>query len=166
MSQDLLDQKKQSMHNEFSLSVPDWNAIDALSVTSAARKVSETRVCLITTNGDLYVELNSKGMRLRSAADRKYDYGLILNEPDAKPLSLTLDEGSCTISDGHLTLRIDYSPFSFKLVCEGITISQSPTDGHFVRRYRVPPIAKTKQGWVFGVDLKSNEAVYLSLIHI
>ena len=140
---------------------PNWNEIEALSVTSDAVLTSPTEVHLSTTQGGLRLELLASGVRLRSATQRDYDYDLILNQPTPNSLTLELGDGCCTISDGKLALLIDYSPFAFVLSdSNGSPISQSPTDGHFVRRYRVPPLAKTEQGWIFSVDLKSNEPIY------
>jgi len=145
----------------FEFNTPDWNAIDATNVISDAVLSCPTQVCLSTTHGDLIFEFSQLGVRLRSAAERDYDYGLILNQPELNQLTLETAEHSCTVSDGNLSLSIEYSPFAFKLNdTSGRLISQSPTDGHFVRRHRVPPLAKTDQGWVFSVDLKSNEAIY------
>lgn len=143
------------------LNTPDWNTIDAVSVTSEAVLVNSTQARLSTTQGDLRIELMSSGVRVRSAAERDYDYGFICNQPKLNALNLELGDDCCTISDGSIRLLIDYSPFAFVLSdANGKLISQSPTDGHFVRRHRVPPLAKTPQGWIFSVDLKSNEAVY------
>jgi alpha-D-xyloside xylohydrolase len=145
----------------FKFNTPDWNAIDATEVISKAVLVSPTQVCLSTSDGDIRVELSPSGVRLRSAVERDYDYGLILNQPELMQLTLATTEHNCSISDGNLKLTIAYSPFAFELSdLSGRLISQSPSDGHFVRRHRVPPLAKTAQGWVFSVDLKSNEAIY------
>jgi len=156
-----LARKKQASNEELGVSPPDWNVIRAVEVTSDAVQVSKTQVRLSTTDGELRVELNSSGVRFRSSAERRYDYGLISKEPSLNELSLELRGNSCVISDGSLTLMLNYSPFSYVLQgADGNTISQSSSDGHFVRRHRVPPLAKTDQGWIFSVDLKSNEAVY------
>jgi len=145
----------------FEISTPDWNNIAAAEVISAAALISQTQVELNTTQGQLRIELNAAGVRLRSEAERDYDYGLICNQPKSNQLTLELGDDDCVISDGRLRLQIAYSPFAFVLSdSNGKVVSQSPTDGHFVRRYRVPPLAKTNQGWVFSVELKSNEAVY------
>ena len=145
----------------FEFTSPDWNAIEALSVNAEPKLTSPTQLNLNTSNGELLLEISHVGVRIRSGQQRDYDYDLICNQPEPRPLSLVSDEGRCTISDGSLSLAISYSPFAFVLSdANGKLISQSPTDGHFVRRHRVPPLAKTEQGWVFSVDLKSTEAVY------
>jgi alpha-D-xyloside xylohydrolase len=145
----------------FEFNPPEWNAIDATKVVSEAVLRTPTQVCLSTTHGELRLEFSSSGVRLRSAAERDHDYGLLLNQPILNRLTLESTGHSCVISDGILKLVIEYSPFSFVLSdVAGGPICQSPSDGHFVRRHRVPPLAKTEQGWVFSVDLKSNEAVY------
>ncbi|MFT6725011.1 MAG: alpha-D-xyloside xylohydrolase [Arenicella sp.] len=145
----------------FEFNTPDWNNIEATKVVSGAVLSKPTQVSLYTTHGKLLIEFSTYGVRLRSAAERAYDYGLIINHPELNPLSLESTDHGCIISDGNLSLLLDFSPFAFTL--NDVTdkrISQSPSDGHFVRRHRVPPLAKTSQGWVFSVDLKSNEAIY------
>lgn len=146
----------------FEVNTPNWNNIDAINVTSEARLTNTREVRLNTTQGDLRIELNSSGVRFRNTVERRYDYGLICSEPISNELKLDLGEGCCTINDHRLSLLISYSPFTFELsdLISGKVVSQSPKDGHFVRRHRVPPLAKTAQGWVFSVELKSNEPVY------
>ncbi|MFT6408718.1 MAG: alpha-D-xyloside xylohydrolase, partial [Arenicella sp.] len=145
----------------FEFNTPDWNNIEATKVVGDALLSKPTQVCLSTTHGELLIEFSSSGVRLRSVAHRDYDYGLIIKQPDLNPLSLEKTEHGCCIRDGRLCLLIDYSPFAYVMSdASGRLISKSPSDGHFVRRHRVPPLAKTSQGWVFSVDLKSNEAIY------
>lgn len=147
--------------NPFYLEFPDWNIIDATEVVSDAVLYSQTEVRLSTTHGELRIELTSVGVRIRTVSERLHDYGLICNQPELSELDLHLEGDCCMISDGELSLSIDYSPFAFTLRSDnGKRISQSPTDGHFVRRHRVPPLAKTDHGWVFSVDLSSGESVY------
>jgi alpha-D-xyloside xylohydrolase len=143
------------------LNSPDWNAVDAISVIAKAVLDTETSVRITTSQGDLRLELSDVGVRIRGAAARDYDYGLLVNLPQMNKLSLDNCDGYCEISDGNLKLRIDHTPFSFKLTnTNGDIVCQSPTDGHFVRRHRVPPLAKIENGWVFSIDLKSGEAIY------
>jgi len=140
---------------------PNWNMIDAVDVTSDAILASPNCVLLNTTQGDLQIEFCDAGIRVSTVFKRAYDYGLLLNPPTTNSLSVENFDGSSSISDGRLTLEVTYSPFAFALKDSGNKlICQSPTDGHFVRRHRVPPLAKTEQGWVFSVDLSSNEAIY------
>ena len=37
---------------------------------------------------------------------------------------------------------------------------RSATDGHFVRRLRLPPLARDRSGWTVHLDLKSSEQIY------
>jgi len=153
--------KTSSQSQLFQCNTPDWNNIDAISVTADAVLSSATEVCLNTTAGDLTIEMNSSGLRLRSKTERCYDYGLIIGQHSAHKLQLELGDQQCRISNGRLNLLIEYSPFSFVLSdSDARVICRSSTDGHFVRRLRVPPFAKTEQGWVISLDLKSNEPVY------
>lgn len=142
-------------------SAPNWNDIDATKVVGTPSIEQETQLKLPTQNGDLFVELNNNGLRLRSEAQRDYDYGMLQQVFEPKKLELILESDCCVITSDSLTVTIEFSPFSFVLMdLKGNGICQSPTDGHFVRRHRVPPLAKTADGWFISTNLKSNEAIY------
>ena len=121
---------------------PDWNNIDALEIIDA-RLDSATQLLLDTTAGKLRLELSDIGVRIRSQSERDYDYDILCDQPAAKPLHLELYDGHCVVSDQALRLTIGFKPFTYELrsVADEL-LSQSPTDGHFVRRHRVPPLAK------------------------
>ena len=139
---------------------PDWNNIDALEIINA-RLANATQLLLDTTAGTLRLELSDIGVRIRSQSERDFDYDILSEQPVAKPLDLELNEDHCVVSDQALRLTIGFKPFTYELRSKaGELLSQSPTDGHFVRRHRVPPLAKLDDAWVFSADLKSSEAIY------
>lgn len=149
------------MSQFFTNSAPNWNNIDAVQIIETPVLENAKQLRLTTQNGDLLIELNDRGFRLRSDNQRQYDYGMLVQEFESKELSLDLDPESCVINSDSLSLKIDFSPFAFELLNgSNSTLCKSPTDGHFVRRHRVPPLAKTKEGWFISTDLKSNEAIY------
>jgi alpha-D-xyloside xylohydrolase len=39
-------------------------------------------------------------------------------------------------------------------------VQRSPTDGHFVRRFRVPPLARLDSGWLLALELGADTPVY------
>ncbi len=149
------------MSNTFSVSPPNWNNIDAVRVISTPQLVGQNTLRLDTSVGELTIELLANAMRLRSVEQGDYDYGFLVQTPDVMSLELTLSDQSCLIKSNNLSVLIEFSPFAFVLSdTQGKALCQSPTDGHFVRRHRVPPLAKVEKGWLFTTDLKSNEAVY------
>lgn len=145
----------------FTDSVPNWNDIDATMVVATPSLEQGRKLRLPTQSGDLLVELNNNGIRLRSESQREFDYGMLQQVFESKELELVLGIDSCIVNSDSLKVKIDFAPFSFELLeLNGNCICKSSTDGHFVRRHRVPPLAKTDDGWFISTDLKSNEAIY------
>ncbi len=150
------------------LNAPDWNSIAAASLTSAPT-VDGNTLNLELDVGQCHLQVFADGIRLFSNKQREYNYGMLVNE--IEPLQLELspsdnaqsvdEDSSSIIKAADLIITIKHTPFAFEVTdLNGRTVSQSPTDGHFVRRHRVPPLAKTDQGWLFCHDLKSNEPIY------
>ncbi|MFO0226794.1 MAG: TIM-barrel domain-containing protein, partial [Gammaproteobacteria bacterium] len=93
------------------------------------------------------------------------DYGILLAPP--VPLALrteSVDGGSRitarTASGSALELYIGHAPFHFELSQDGRRVQASSTDGHFVRRFRLPPLARHDGRWLFTLDLGADTPVY------
>jgi alpha-D-xyloside xylohydrolase len=142
---------------------PPWGRIAPLRVESAPRLAGDT-LYLTTRLGDLRVTLHECGLRLRSASDVR-DYGILTGDPAALPLTVERG-GSATIvrsvtqSGESLALTIEHDPWSFELRVGGRLVQRSPTDGHFVRRFRLPPLAQHDGRWMLCVDLQHATPVY------
>ena len=146
---------------ELVLSAPDWNTVSAIELTSDPFMESPSRLVLETDSGDLLVECFHDGVRLFSRNQRQYDYGLIVNKPSPESLQFTSNSNSTSVSSKSLTVGITHKPFSVSIQnIAGKQLLKSPDDGHFVRKHRVPPIAKTQAGWLFSHALSSSEPVY------
>ena len=142
---------------------PDWGAINAISITEEPTLIDGQTVSFQTNQGQLFLQVLEDGVRLYSRVQREYDYGLIVNPAQPQNLSISHDNLSTQISSKTFKIYLEHAPFAFAI--SSITsdcgiISQSPTDGHFVRRHRIPPLAKVEEGWLFCHDLKSSEPVY------
>jgi alpha-D-xyloside xylohydrolase len=126
--------------------------------------VRDDTLYLTTGAGDLRLTLHDFGLRLRSGNDVR-EYGILCGPSAALPLSLDSAEGSTlvrstTTTGRSLALRVDHDPWSFELRIDGRLVQCSPTDGHFVRRFRLPPLARHDGRWLLAVDLLHNTAVY------
>ena len=147
----------------FTLSTPDWNAINATEVTSVTA-VSDTALALTTSDGELILTLHDFGLRLQSTVQRSFDYGLLVQQPTAQVLCLAPNapqNKQTQIHSATQTLLINHQPFSFELFNKaGERVAHSADDGHFVRQHRVPPLAKVDGGWLVCMALASNEAIY------
>ena len=143
------------------ISSPDWNAIQATSLVSPPSLSSATCVALNTTDGELSLEVSDHGVRLRSAQPRANDYQLLVGEINPVALELSHLPGVTKVHAVGLVISIGHTPLTLDIEStSGSRYLRSPTDGHFVRRHRVPPLAKVAQGWLFSVDLQSGEPVY------
>ena len=140
---------------------PNWQTVTALEVVSSPKLLANNTVVFPLGDRDLLVQLTKMGMRLKSSGNRELSYGLIVNEPKAEILTL-ISEGDKTLVKSDLfELKVEHSPFSFEFRHhDDSIIASSPTDGHFVRRFRVPPIARLGNAWLLSFNLDSDEQIY------
>lgn len=141
---------------------PDWNQIDACEVLSPPSLIGGTTLRLELCAHSCFLQVFEHGIRFFSEQQREYDYGLLLKEVAVEKLTLSLYEDKCLVQSLRYAIQIQYSPFALEIrdVTTKALISASADDGHFVRQHRVPPLAKTEQGWYFSHRLRSNEAIY------
>lgn len=142
------------------LSVPDWNKVEQVCVTGLARLSNASRASLPTSAGEIQISFYPFGVRFCSAPVSANDYGMLIAEPDSLLCNITVSQDITTISSDSWRLVISHSPFAFKLFHDDVLVQQTPNDGHFVRQYRLPPLARTDKGWLFSLDLAAQEAVY------
>ncbi|TWB09712.1 alpha-D-xyloside xylohydrolase [Nitrospirillum amazonense] len=139
---------------------PNWGRIPAVTVTTKARLVGDT-ILLETDAGPLWLTLHAFGARLRTGERAIGGYGLLAAEPAPLTPTLAAEGDRTVVTAGGLTCTLDHTPLSFTLTrADGRVVQSSPTDGHFVRRFRLPPFAKLDDAWFVSLDLKSGEPVY------
>jgi len=121
-----------------------------------------------TSLGVLRITLHEYGMRLRSREDVR-DYGILCD--DVRPLAAALshhgegDTATCRLeavaADGaRLVVTIGHTPFNFTFHRDGRFIQGSSSDGHFVRRFRLPPLARHDDRWLMTLELGPSTSVY------
>ena len=150
------------------LQAPDWNAIDSFVVHSV--KVQDQALLLKGNQATLslaFVRCEAHlALRLRSAESKESEstqaaYKLLENEPQNVSFALEKVAGGVRLSCEAVKVSITFDPFTLAIQCNGKQHALGSTsDGHFVRKHRIPPLAKTADGWIVGFNLKSNEAVY------
>jgi alpha-D-xyloside xylohydrolase len=148
----------------FELEVPNWGRIPPVKVTSPATVGSDCAVTLTTDAGPFTVTLHDWGARLRAGPPVR-DYGILLAAPLALPCALTATRAGTRIearaADGaQLSLDIGHEPLCFEFRRDGRAVQSSPTDGHFVRRFRLPPFARIDGAWLVSLELGSSTPVY------
>jgi alpha-D-xyloside xylohydrolase len=154
------------------VAVPNWGRIPALAVTGApvlgaAGAGHELRLPVAATGSaaeDLVLTLHEHGLRLRAGPPVR-DHGILIAAPAPLPLQLEpIDGGSRvtarTASGGVLELRVGHAPFHFELLLDGRRVQASASDGHFIRRFRLPPLARHEDRWLFTLDLGADTPVY------
>ena len=146
--------------SEFSISVPKWNDIPQLTISGVAILASNNTVQLPTQFGQLTVSLLNIGIRFQIGCSRDYDYQMLKKVPEACAIEMESSKNSTIITSDSYRLLIEHTPFSFQLFEGNDLIQSSPEDGHFVRKFRLPPLAKTDNGWFISFDLGSSEPVY------
>ena len=149
-----------SLAPKLNLSAPDWNTVPQVTVMGEAYFADDDSIILPTSVGSLQVSFHSCGLRLRIAGKSNTHYEMLLQEPETLTCSLSHSEQCTTITCDDYKLLIQHTPFSFALSYDGESVQKTPNDGHFVRQFRMPPLAKTAQGWLFSLDLDAEEAVY------
>ncbi|MEH6709860.1 MAG: TIM-barrel domain-containing protein [Paraglaciecola polaris] len=144
----------------FDVTAPNWNQIKQANVTGAASLTSDGGVILPTSQGDLHITFHTFGVRLRIGISGQADYGLLVTTPDIISPDIVNSEQQCTLIAGDSKLVINHTPFTFELFQGNKSVQQTANDGHFVRRYRLPPLAKVDEGWLISLELGTEEAVY------
>jgi alpha-D-xyloside xylohydrolase len=146
--------------SEFDLGAPDWNLVSQVCVSGIAKLQSDHRVLIPTSAGEMSVSFHACGLRIRIGKAAEADYGILLEQPLNLPCSIERSDTETQIRAGEIHLSIGHNPFTFVLSEQGKVLQKTPNDGHFVRQYRLPPLAKLAQGWLFSLDLAPGETVY------
>ena len=143
----------------FDLEAPNWGRIPPVAVTGAPVANADGSATLATDAGPLRVSLLESGARLRLGADAP-DYGILLRDPGALPARIEAIEGGTRLVAGERVLELGHAPLSFRLTVAGRVVQSSPGDGHFVRRFRLPPFARIDGAWFLSLELGHDTPVY------
>lgn len=130
----------------------------------------EDRVLFSTDAGTLEVGFWDEDIvRLRLGDATVNQYPIIVGKPAGKRVAYSFEEGVHVIRCGLGKLCLDPGspegetsgePFSLTFTHNGRTVIQPSPDGHFVRRFRIPPFAKTDTGWFFSIALQPGAPIY------
>ncbi len=143
----------------FDLEAPNWGRIPPVRVTGGPTLGEDGVVRFDTDAGPLRVSLLDTGARLRLGPDER-DYGILVREPAPLPVRLEALDGATRLVAGERVLEIGHAPLSFAFAVGGRAIQSSPGDGHFVRRFRLPPFARIGESWFASLELGHDTPVY------
>ena len=141
----------------------NWDTFKQTSIIGKPRLKEKSLVLDIDDeSGQLTTCFTDVGLRFRIGD--AVDIGIIKDPIIPLEGSLEVLEDSCVYTSKNTersqVVEIEFNPFSFKYLVDGSVIQQSGVDGHFVRKYRVPPLAYKDGGWWFSLNLKEDEGVY------
>ncbi|MFT6956028.1 MAG: alpha-D-xyloside xylohydrolase [Halieaceae bacterium] len=139
---------------------PRWNDIPSIECCGPVGVAADGVVSMPTTEGLLTITIHDFGARMRFGEKQFGEYGMLVCEPVAEPVSVHYGDDLTILEGAGHTLTLHHKPLSFELFKGSLSVQKSPTDGHFVRRFRLPPVARTDQGWMISLELDSSEPVY------
>jgi alpha-D-xyloside xylohydrolase len=121
----------------------------------------ESGVELMTGAGPLRVDCHAPGnFRLHLGSNPGPDYGIIKTSPNVDHCEVECAEGNVKLISQGYSLELWGDPLNFTLRKGDKPLMKSADDGHFVRRFRLPPFAKLSDGWVASFALQSGEPLY------
>ncbi len=146
------------MNPLFAIGAPRWTQVPPIRVTGAPR-IDGSDVLFPTDAGQLTATLFDGGLRLRIGPAPR-DYGILAAVPATAIPQLQTDASRSVLRAGTGELSIGHDPLCFEFRHHGRIAQRSPTDGHFVRRFRLPPIARVDDGFLVSLELGHETSVY------
>ncbi|MCM2311702.1 MAG: alpha-xylosidase [Steroidobacteraceae bacterium] len=143
----------------FDVEAPHWGRIPAVTVTGAPVVNADGSVSLATDAGPLRIAILESGVRLRLGPDTR-DYGIVVREPATLDARVEAIDGGTRIAAGERVLDVGHVPLSFSFSVGGRRVQSSPSDAHFVRRFRLPPFARIGDAWFVSLELGPDTPVY------
>jgi len=147
----------------------DPQKLPALSGLEHSQTLAD-KVLFTTDAGTLELSFWDEDIvRLRLGDKEVNQYPIIVGEPAGKSIDYTCEKGIHTIRCGKGLVQLDPGapegeqqavPFSITFSHDGKTVVQPSPDGHFVRKFRIPPFAKVDNGWFFSVALQPGAPIY------
>ncbi len=128
------------------------------------------KILFKTDAGTLSIEFWDEDIvRLRLGDAIINTYPIIVGKPAEKKIEYTLKDGMHMIRCGAGLLELNPGkpesdepgePISLTFSYNEKTVVQPSPDGHFVKKFRIPPFAKTPNGWFFSIALQPGAPMY------
>jgi alpha-D-xyloside xylohydrolase len=139
---------------------PDWTSLAPIAGFGAIER-TERGFRTSCEAGPIEVTAFAPGiLRLRLGQPSEPDFGILVVEPVPQDVEVDETEDGVALRAGSLRLSLRPGPLRFEIVRRGQTLLQSTTDGTFGEQLRVPPFARTAEGWLAALALESGEAVF------
>ncbi|MEL6371283.1 MAG: TIM-barrel domain-containing protein [Pseudomonadota bacterium] len=137
-----------------------WFDLPTINLTSDGRHIDAHQIEFETSAGPLLLTLYEFGVRIRMGGPRAIDYGLVNENSPPAVAGIKADDETVVVESASHRLVIERETLAFDLSKTGHSKVRSARDGHFVRKFRLPPIAQNDRGWVVHLDLHSRERIY------
>lgn len=122
---------------------------------------SDGKAVFATDSGKLEVSVYAEGcFRARIGDADVNDYGIVCAADERLPFTIQESEDDVLCVSGEYALRMTRSPLTYSLEKNGEVVLPVTEDAHFVRRFRLPPVAATENGWFAALGLPFGVAVY------
>jgi alpha-D-xyloside xylohydrolase len=139
---------------------PDWSSLARVAGFGAIERTGggfRTRCEL----GPIEVAAFAPGIvRLTLGEVSGPDFGILVAEALPQAVEVEETDDRVTLSAGELRLSLRTGPRRLELVRRGQLLLQSTNDGTFGEQLRLPPFARTGEGWLAAFALESGEAVF------
>jgi len=139
---------------------PDWDHVLPVSLTGSPSIGDTGSVLLPTDAGVLRIDLLAHGLRMRMGEAPVDGYGMLKRSPKPLEPSLAHEHNRSIARSGETRLIIEHQPFAFELWIGTRRIQRTSQDGQFVRRFRLPPLARVNEGWLLALELDHEEPFY------
>ena len=136
-----------------------WLRIPLQQITGPAQRIDGV-VVAPSGLGPISLSLHKFGARIRLGDAETTDYGLLTGAPQPDVVSVNETEDTLVVESASHRLVVDKNDLGFELYRDGHLKVQSANDGHFVRKRRLPPFARTEEGWLCHLDLGTEENIY------
>jgi alpha-D-xyloside xylohydrolase len=139
---------------------PDWLALEPIRALDDLEPVRGGVRCR-TEAGPLEAMAFARGIfRLTIGEARGADYPILVAEAEPPDVELAETAEGLVLSAGDRQLALHREPLRLALSEDGRPLLESSTDAHFRRPHRLPPFARTTDGWFAALGLESGEPVY------
>ncbi len=125
-------------------------------------QVRDGQAFFSTEQGDLVVSAYAEDcLRMQLGNTKVHDYGIVCAPKENLNIKVNeAEESVLCLLDGGLALRLGRSPLTFSLEKEGRVVLPVTEDSHFVRKFRLPPVARSEEGWFTALGLPFGVPVY------
>jgi alpha-D-xyloside xylohydrolase len=139
---------------------PDWSAIAPLAELGPIERTA-AGLRARTEAGPIELSAFAPGiLRLTLGELSRPDFGILVAKPEPPGVEVDETEDGVALRAGDLRLVLRRGPLRLAFSRGGQVPLQSTTDGTFGERLRVPPFARTGEGWLAALALASGEPVY------